>query len=171
MNKKFAQTALAVVLGICVTITVFAAFSLLFDAIFSKDIGVVSSPSKDMEKAIGFIRNTSIGVVCFSVATLACYCFAYLSQNKKAFACLSAGAGLVLAISCIAFVFVLRAFALENGLDAVYAAATAYFSELLPLAAASLLLCVYFTISAVRAFKEQVRPETQVGEERDNEEN
>lgn len=171
MNKKFVHTALAVVLGICVSITVFTVFSLLFDAVLSNDITVVSSLSKDMEKTVDYMRNMSIGIVCFAIATLACYCFAYFSQNKKLFASFAAGAGFVLAISCIAFVFVLRSFALETGSNNVYTAATGFFSEMLQLAAASLLLCVYFTIIAVRAFKSSANTETQNGEERAHEEN
>lgn len=152
MDKKFVQTTVAVVLGIAVLVTALSAFSLLFDAILAKDATVVSSVSDTMEKTIAYIRNTSIGVVCVTVAALACYCFTYFSKEKKIFACLSAGAALSLAAFCIAFVFDLRAIILKTGSESAYAAATGYFAELLPLAAVSLLLCAYFTVIAVRAF-------------------
>ena len=173
MDKKFVRTALAVVLGIAILITAMSAFSLLFDAILSKDLTFISSVSENMEKTIAYIRNTSIGVVCVAVAALACYCFTYFSEKKNMFACLSAGAGLALAAFCIAFVFDLRAIVLKMGGETPYAAATAYFSELLTLAAASLLLCAYFTVIAVRAFtaKKSVQSAPQSTEETSNEKN
>lgn len=173
MNKKFVQTAIAVVLGIAVLMTALSTFSLLFDAIFAKDITVIASVSKNVQKAISYIRSTSIGVVCVAIAALACYCFTYFSEKKALFACLSAVAGLALAAFCIAFTFDLRSIVMKTGSDTAYNAAAGYFSELLSLAAVSLLLCAYFTVVAVRAFKEKKAPQEQprIAEVTEHEEN
>lgn len=173
MNKKFVQSAIAVVLGIALLMTALAAFSLLFDAIFAKDITVIASVSENLQKTISYIRSTSIGVVCVAIAALVCYCFTYFSEKKALFACLSAGAGLALAAFCIAFTFDLRSIVMKTGSETAYNAAAGYFSELLSLAAVSLLLCAYFTVVAVRAFKEKKAPQEQprIAEVTEHEEN
>lgn len=177
MNKKFVSTVLAVILGIATFVMVSSTVSLMFDAILSHDIADITSVSESMEKLLSYMRNSAIGVLIFSAATLASYCFTYFTKAKKIFGCISAGLSLALAVFCIAFVFDLRGIVLKIASETIYTAATSYFTELITLAIAALLLCVCFTIITVKEFKSKTAqiamneeiPETK--EEENNEAN
>ncbi|MDE6505379.1 MAG: hypothetical protein K2L42_05870 [Clostridia bacterium] len=152
MNKRFASAVLAVLLGMAAFTMISSAASLIFEAALSNDITKITSVSQDMEALISYIRNSAIGLVVFSAAALASYCFTYFTKAKKLFGCISAGLSLALAVFCIAFVFDLRGIALESASQQVYTATTAYFSELVTLAVSALLLCACFTVVTIKAF-------------------
>ena len=154
MSKKFVSTVVAVILGLAATVMIFSAVSLLFEAVLSLDVVKISSVSANMQNLLSYIRNTAIGLVVFVAAAVACYCFTYFSKTRKIFGCISEVLSLAVAAFAIAFVFDLRAIVLDYASESIYTAASAYFSELITLAVAALLLCACFTVVAVKAFKE-----------------
>lgn len=171
MNQKFIRYVFATVLGISLLITVTTAFSLLFEAITASDVTVFTSVSDSMEKTLSYIRYSAIGILFITAAMLVTFAFTYFSKSKKIFGCISTGLSLFLAVTCIALVFDLRAIVLGNTSSTDYTAATAYFSELITLAVAALLLCSYFSFVTVRAFLSGKPPEiTSPKEKTDSEE-
>lgn len=153
MDQKFINRILATVFGIALLIALTSTVSLLFDAIMLTDVTILSSLSESMEKTISYMQYSSIGIICVSVATLASFCFTYFSKQKKVFGCISAVCSLLLAATCIAFVFDLRAIIFKSTSLESYNAATGYFSELIALAVAALLFFAYFVFVTVRAFR------------------
>lgn len=153
MNKKFVGTVIAVLLGFAAFVMIASTVSLIFEAVLTHDVAEITTVSEEMEDLISYVRNSAIGIVVFSAAALISYCFTYFTDKKKIFGCISAGLSIALAAFCIAFVFDLRDIALKSLSERVYTAAASYFSELITLAIAALLLCAYFTVITVKAFK------------------
>ncbi len=170
MNKKFVSAVIAVVLGMSVFVMISSTVSLIFDAILSHDVTYHASVFQSMKDMLSYVRNSTIGIVVFSAAALASYCFTYYTKAKKVFGCISAGLSLALATFCIAFVFDLRRLALDSVSPQLYEAATAYFSEPIILAIAALLLCAYFTVITVKAFAAKTKTASEVVPEAQEEE-
>ena len=168
MDKKLVKTIVAVVLAICLFIMLTATVSLAFDAFLSKDATIVADASSKIKNAIFYISDASIALACLLVPTLACFIFSFCTRQKKVFHIASAVLTLVIAATCMGFLFDLRHIALKEFNSTAYAVCAEFFSNLITLTVASLISCIYFIVNAVMLFKQP--KEQPVSEEAQHEE-
>lgn len=148
MDKHFFKNVLTVVLGICVLIMIFSTVSLASDAALADDLVSIGSN----KKLTMLIKWTALALVCLMIPTITCYVFTYFTDNKlmKIFA---AALSLIVTVVCIAIFIISRNAGIEGNSSTKYATVTGYLSELLQLATASLIVCIYYVICFIKSFK------------------
>ncbi len=151
MGKKTFKTAVTVVFAICVLNMITATASLAFDAYLSKTVLLFSNTVG--EKAISYMSNAAIALVCLLVPTLVCFIFSFFTDQKMVFYIASAVMALFVAATCMGFLFDLRTLAVKEFDMTNFAACTEFFTSLVALAVTSLIPCACFTVNAVNLFK------------------
>ena len=159
MDKKTMRVVLGVVLGLAVFTMLSAVVSMLFNAILSKDVIVVGAVEGDFEDTISYVKYSSIGLVCITVAAIVSFFFAYFGKQRKVFAPIAAGLSLLLIAMCLAFVFDLRGIVMKFESSSIransYAVATEYFAELISVMVAAIISCAYFGVTTALSFKKK----------------
>lgn len=151
MDKSFIKKIIAVVLGLALIIMIFAVASLIIDAVFIDDLIVIGDYSHDILQ--DFMKWSAVGLVCVLIPTLACYVFAFLGK-RKILTVLSATFSFVLTLSCVVFLCIAHSYAMIGYSAGTLATVTGYFSEVTQICIASLLVGIYFTVTAIRPAEE-----------------
>lgn len=155
MSKKTVHIIASVALGLAVFGILSTLISMLFDVLLTKDAITILSPGESAEEVISYVKHSSIGVICIAVPMLTSFCMTFFSKDKKVFGIISLVLTLLLAAMCIGFIFDLNkiVLGLTSSQANSYTIATTYFSELITLLTACLLVGAYFTVVTVMAFK------------------
>ena len=157
MDKKTVHIVVSVILGIAAFIIVETAISMLFGAIFTKDLLTISEPTKNIEDTILYIKHAYVALFCIVIPTVVCYFLTYFSKSKKVFGFISVLLSLMLIAMCIGFIFDLRSTVLDmkEAVSSCYTMAAASFDDMLKLLIPCLFTCAYFTVVTVSAFRNQ----------------
>lgn len=154
MNTKYANKIISVLLGIALIVLVLSFFSLIFEAIFIGDLILLNVGDGKLNEIATLLKWMSVSLVCVLVPVIVCYVFAYFG-NGKIFNVASAVLSLLVAATCVAFIFVLRKWALDTESAEIYSAVAEGLEELITLAATSVLLCAFFVYNSVASFKKK----------------
>lgn len=143
MDKPFIKKILAVVLGLSVMIMVYETVSLIFGACLFDDLELLQS--SQLNDLLAFMKWSAVGLACMLIPTLTCYVMTFLTKGKL-FTLISAILSFGITACCIAFLCVSHSYALQGFNTSNFTSATGYFSDLLQIAVAAVLIGVYFLI-------------------------
>ena len=146
MDKTFIKKILAVVLGLAVIIMIYESVSLIFGACLFDDLELLQGSALNDLQA--FMKWSAVGLACMLIPTLTCYVMTFFTKGKL-FTLISAILSFVIAACCIAFLCVGHSYALQGYSTVSYTSATGYFSDLLQITVAAVLIGVYFLLVTV----------------------
>ncbi len=151
MDKKTVKKIVSTIVALAILTMIFSFCGLIFDAITARD-PITIDPSKVTEEIKDITNHATwmlVALACLLLPTLVCYGFSLFGKSKI-MTIVSAVMSLFVVVTCIAFFFVLRDYAVVSA--EAYAIAAAVYPYFILLISTGTLLCAFFTYESVMVF-------------------